>query len=266
MAIAPVKKRPLRPKKLIELALRRTPPLYRLASRVYHRMNGSFRTLSPGAPAAIHKAFELVRERSPDGRVGDYYEFGLFRGYTFLSAQRSCDELGLAGTRFWGFDSFQGLPAVEGVDEAEGEFFEGQFACGKRDVVDNLSRHGMDWSRAELIEGFFSDSLTADLKRRLPFGPAGVVVLDCDLYSSTREALAWIAGLLGPTTVLLFDDWHSFGGTADRGQPLAFRELLEEHPRFRAEEGWDFAANGRTFILTRTPSGAGVEGGRVLDR
>ncbi|HYG64689.1 MAG TPA: TylF/MycF/NovP-related O-methyltransferase, partial [Thermoanaerobaculia bacterium] len=245
------KKRPLRPKKLIELALRRTPPLYRLASRVYHRMNPSFRTLSPGAPGAIRRAFELVRDRSPDGLVGDYYEFGLFRGFTFLSAQRSCDELGLAGTRFWGFDSFQGLPAVEGIDRAEGEFFEGQFACGKQEVIDNLSRHGMDWSRAELIEGFFSDSLTEELKRRLPFRPAGVVVLDCDLYSSTQEALSWMSGLLGATTVLLFDDWLSFGGTPDRGQPLAFREFLERHPGLHSEEGWDFANNGRTFVVTR---------------
>ncbi|HEY6555020.1 MAG TPA: hypothetical protein VI669_16815, partial [Vicinamibacteria bacterium] len=107
----PVRKR-LRPKKLIEKALRRTPPLYRLASRIYHRMNGSFRTLSPGAPGAIARAFELVKERSPDGRVGDYYEFGVFRGYTFLCAQQACDRLGLSEMRFWGFDSFQGLPRV----------------------------------------------------------------------------------------------------------------------------------------------------------
>jgi hypothetical protein len=249
--MATLERRPLRPKKLIERALRRTPPLYRLASKVYHRLNGSFRTLSPGAPGAIHRAFELRKERSPDGQVGDYYEFGVFRGYTFLSAQRSCDALGLGQTRLWGFDSFQGLPPVEGIDEAEGEFFEGQFACGKDEVVANLSRHGLDWSRAELIEGFFHDSLTPELKRQRPFRPAAVVVLDCDLYSSTQEALAWMVDLLGSETVLLFDDWHSFGGSPDLGQPRAFRELLERRPELRAEEGWEFADNGRTFLLHR---------------
>lgn len=246
-------RKPLRPKKLIELALRRTPPLYRLASKIYHRMNGSFRTLSPGAPGAIHKAFELMRERTDAGvgAIGDYYEFGVFRGYTFLSAQKSCDALGLTDTRLWGFDSFQGLPPVEGVDKAEGEFFQGQFACGKAEVMANLSQHGMDWTRAELIEGFFSDSLTPGLKSRLPFRPASVVVLDCDLYSSTQEALAWMADLLAPDAVLLFDDWHSFGGLPDRGQPLAFREFLDRHPEIRAEEGWEFANNGKTFVLSR---------------
>lgn len=244
----PGKKR-LRPKKLIEKALRRTPPLYRLASRIYHRMNGSFRTLSPGAPGAIESAFELMKEQG--GPVGDYYEFGVFRGYTFLSAQQACNRLGLNDTRFWGFDSFQGLPRVEGVDEGEGEFFEGQFACGKDEVIGNLSCRGLDWSRAELIEGFFSDSLTEELKRSRPMRPAAVVVLDCDLYSSTQEALAWIADLLSPSTVLLFDDWHSFGGATDRGQPLAFREFLEAHPELRAEEGWEFADNGKTFVVKR---------------
>jgi O-methyltransferase len=248
----PERKR-LRPKKLIEKALRRTPPLYRLASRIYHRMNGSFRTLSPGAPGAIAKAFKLMKERGGEvGDVGDYYEFGVFRGYTFLSAQRACDDLGLTKTRLWGFDSFQGLPRIKGVDQGEGEFFEGQFACGKDEVISNLSRHGLDWSRAELIEGFFSDSLTAELKHSRPFRPAAVVVLDCDLYSSTQEALAWIEDLLGPTTVLLFDDWHSFGGATDRGQPLAFQEFLERNPRFRAEEGWEFADNGKVFVLHRS--------------
>ena len=96
----------------------------------------------------------------------------------------------------------------------------------------------------------FSDSLTPGLKRRLPFRPASVVVLDCDLYSSTQEALAWMADLLAPDAVLLFDDWHSFGGSPDRGQPLAFREFLDQHPEIRAEEGWEFADNGKTFLLS----------------
>ena len=246
----PERKR-LRPKKLIEIALRRTPPLYRFASKVYHRMNGSFRTLSPGAPGAITRAFELVKEHSPGGQAGDYYEFGVFRGFTFLSAQRACDALGLTGPRFWGFDSFQGLPPVEGIDKADNQFFEGQFACGKDEVAANLSRHGLDWSRAELFEGFFHDSLTEELKRRRPFRPAAVVVLDCDLYSSTREALAWMTGLLSPFTILLFDDWHSYGTSPDLGQPRAFREFLAQNPGFRAEEGWEFADNGRTFLLHR---------------
>src|SRR5687768_4705011 len=88
---APERKR-LRPKNLIEMALRRTPPLYRLASRIYHRVNGSFRTLSPGAPGAIARALEFVKDRGQDG---DYYEFGVFRGYTFLSAQQTSHRLGL---------------------------------------------------------------------------------------------------------------------------------------------------------------------------
>ena len=98
----------MRIKSVIEDLLRNYPPLFRMASQAYHRMHGSFRTLSPGAPGAIRKAFELINER--DGEVsGDYYEFGLFRGYTFLQAYNHCRELGLDSVNFYGFDSFEGL-------------------------------------------------------------------------------------------------------------------------------------------------------------
>lgn len=236
-------------KKRIESVLRGAPPLYRLASRVYHRINPSFRTLSPGAPEALLRAFEIAKERAAGGEVGDYYEFGVFRGYTFLSALRACQSLGITTTRLYGFDSFQGLPSVD-LDSGEHEhFFAGQFACSKQEVVRNLELQGMDWSRAELVEGFFSESLTEELKRRLPFRKAAVVLLDCDLYSSTREALDWIVDLLGPCTVLLFDDWHTFGEAPDKGQQRAFGEILREHPHLRVEEGWEFAHHGKVFLL-----------------
>ncbi len=239
----------IRAKTVIENTLRGVPPLYRLASRVYHKVNNSFRTLSPGAPGAIRKAFELARDQARGGEVGDYYEFGVFRGFTFLSAQRACDELGITDTRFYGFDSFQGLPPTEGVDAVDTRFFEGQFACRKPEVIQNLTRQGFDWTRAELIEGFFSDSLTAELKSRLPRRRAAVVVLDCDLYSSTQEALAWLSDLLGDGSILLFDDWYSFGKDPDKGQPKAFREFLDQHPHLRAEEGWEFTNHGKVFTL-----------------
>lgn len=68
-------------KSAIERVLRVSPPLYRLGSRMYHRLKPEFRTLSPGAPAAIREAFQLSLT-DPDARKidGDYYEFGLFRG------------------------------------------------------------------------------------------------------------------------------------------------------------------------------------------
>lgn len=255
----------MRLKSVVERALRSSPRLYAIASRAYHTANGSFRTLSPGAPPSISRGFELARAaaladgRDPNTEVGDYYEFGLFRGYTFLSAQRAADELGLTGTRFYGFDSFKGLPPVVGADRPEpgrtplqtfdGHFFEGQYACSRRQVERSLSARGFDWSRAALIEGFYNESLTPELKERFPFRPAAVVLFDCDLYSSTRDAMAWMDDLLRPGSVLLFDDWFSYGDAPGRGQPRAFGEFLAARPDLRAEALWEFENNGKAFVL-----------------
>jgi hypothetical protein len=235
-------------KSRVEDILRHYPPLFRFASRLYHRMHGSFRTLSPGAPGAIRKSFELVLDR--DGAVdGDYYEFGLFRGYTFLQAWNHCRDLGLDQVNFHGFDSFEGLPPAEGIDQADGRFFEGQFACSREEVEQNLADNGVNLAKVNLVEGYYEDSLTGDLRKKHDFKPASVVLLDCDYYSSTVTALAWLEPYIRPGTVLLFDDWFSYGESNELGQQKAFQEYLERHPEYRAEELWEFENHGKGFVL-----------------
>jgi len=236
-------------KSVVEDLLRHYPPLFRLASRVYHKMHGSFRTLSPGAPGAIRKGFELVLER--DGAVrGDYYEFGLFRGYTFLQAWNHSKELGLTEVNFHGFDSFEGLPPAEGIDQADGRFFEGQFACSREEVEKNLAGEGVDLKKVNLVQGYYEDSLTEQLRGQHQFQPASVVLLDCDYYSSTVTALKWMEPYIQVGTVLLFDDWFSYGDSNELGQQKAFQEFLERHPQYHAEDLWEFENHGKGFVLT----------------
>ncbi len=233
--------------------LQKNPKLFVFASKVYYLLDRSFMTLSPGAPDAIRSAF-AKSQREFAGNEGDYYEFGLFRGYTFWHAQKVCRDLGLTGTRFYGFDSFQGLPDVEGIDQAHDGFFKGQYACSKEEVTRNLTKRGVDWDRTTLIEGFFSDTLTAETKRSHPFRSVNVAFIDCDLYSSTQEVLDWLRDLLRDGSILLFDDWYSFGTGDDLGQPKAFGEFLEQNPHVTAEELCEFADNGKGFLLRLRPA------------
>lgn len=232
----------------IENLLRDYPVLFRFGSRVYHWFNNSFKTLSPGTPEAILGAFELLHKEGREP-FGDYYEFGLFRGYAFLKAFQHSQQLGLDDIQFHGFDSFKGLPAAEGIDTADGRFFEGQFACSRADVEKNLAANGMDMSRALLVEGFYEDSLTEALHEAHDFKPAAVVLLDCDYYSSTVEALNWVEKYLVDGTILLFDDWYSYGDDDQLGQPKAFEEFLEKHSNFTAEHLWRFSHNGNAYRL-----------------
>ncbi len=243
----------MRAKSTVARILRSYPPLFRTASRVFHALNRRltrFETLSPGLPDALARAFELAREEC--GRApGDYFEFGLYRGYSFAKAFALCRELGLDRTRLFGFDSFGGLPRLEPGEDTDGRFFEGQFACPRQEVERNLHDAGVDASRIRLIEGYYDESLTPELKIRLASKRAAVVLFDCDLYSSTRTALSWLDDLLTPGSILLFDDWSSHGDGDDprQGQPRALGEFLDERPRLRAEALGEFQNHGKTFVL-----------------
>lgn len=235
-------------KRTVENILKNYPPLFKLGSKVYHKLNSSFLTLSPETPDAILKAFELSLKNN-EQPLGDYYEFGLFRGYAFLKAYEHTKALDIKDIKFNGFDSFKGLPPAEGIDEADGRFFEGQFACSKDNVEKNLADSGMDMSRTTLIEGFYNESLTPELKEQHAFRPASVVLMDCDLYSSTVDALTWIDSYLQNGTIILFDDWFSYGESEELGQQKAMSEFLEKRPSYRVEHLWKFCKHGNAFVL-----------------
>jgi hypothetical protein len=54
---------------------------------------------------------------------------------------------------------------------------------------------------------------------------------------------------------VLFDDWYCFGGADDRGEPRAFREFLEQHHDWQAEQLMDFPTYGKAFIMRQRPQG-----------
>lgn len=202
--------------------------------------------LLPHRRWALAKSLRLMRA---DRVQGDYFEFGLYRGSSFSVAQRLARRHRLATEmRFFGFDSFLGLPEPYGVDVA-GEFRKGDYACSRADVIAKLEKHGVDWSRVHLIEGWYEQSLTAELKNALTPGRVGVALIDCDLYESTVPVLRFLASLLQEGSILLFDDWNCFDRSDQRGERRAFREFLEEHPRFAAERWISFGRRGQGFVL-----------------
>ena len=224
--------------------------LRRLARTLENKLKTSrFRPANPVTPKAVRRAMQLIRE-GKEAKGLDYYEFGIFQGYTLWKAQQIAAELGFDQMRFIGFDSFVGLPEIEEIDEFKGDFEKGQFSVSRSLVESRLSDQGVDWQRTLLIEGLFDDVLRTGAHLDHHLRPAALIVIDSDLYASASGALALAADVIVDGTVILFDDWDCFDALEDRGERRAFREFLNDHPQWRAQELFAFDKT-RAFRMQR---------------
>lgn len=225
----------------------------KLAARTYYRYVHGFSSATNELPEALERCFEMAAQTGT-AQGSDYYEFGVFKGYAFWKAQETANRLGFNEMRFFGFDSFAGLPEPEGVDQTEQEFFyKSQYSCSKQNVIENLTAAGADWDRTHLVEGYFEDSLTEETKRRHAMGPACIVLVDCDLYSSAKCALDFVKDRLQDNTILIFDDWNAFNRDDQRGERRAFREFLAENDQFTAVPLFDYGTYGSVFQVRQQP-------------
>lgn len=193
---------------------------------------------------------ELTCRMSQD-RLGDYLEFGVFNGTSLSCAHRVLNELSMNHVRCFGFDSFEGLPQEAARDD-KGIWFPGQFACRISVTRKLLSERNIDWERVTLIKGWFNDSLNDETIKRYGITSASVVMIDCDLYSSTASCLEFIAPILTDNAVLIFDDWNSHN-LADKklGERKAFEEFIAEHSEFAAEQIEGYNGFSRIIRLRR---------------
>lgn len=139
-----------------------------------------------------YKLYRYVSERFDlHNNPFDYFEFGVAEGHSFRwwvsqSSHNDC--------RFFGFDTFEGLP------EAWGTF-------DRRDMAASLPL--IDDTRVKFFKGLFQDTVPGFLKgldqkdERMK-----IIHLDADLFSSTLFALTSIAPFLRKGDILLFDEFN----------------------------------------------------------
>lgn len=196
-------------------------------------------------------AIQLLRDRRSVAVLGDYLEFGVCHGTSMLCMHRALADAGVDTVRLFGFDSFEGLPEVASTDD-EGAWPAGSFDSDLEYTTELLTRGGMDWSRALLVQGWFRDTLNDALIRKHGIDKAGLIMVDSDIYSSAKEALDFCAPLIKDQSVVFFDDWNS-AGLADRnlGEKKAFDEFLGGHPEFTAEPLTAYSEGSAVFLVTR---------------
>jgi len=135
----------------------------------------------------------------------DYLEFGVYRGDSirYWSGLNRCP-----GSRFFGFDSFEGLPSDwQGFFETvpKGSFDTG----GEAPKIDD--------PRVAFVKGYFQETLSRFLEG---FEPRNRLVIHCDadVYSSTLFVLCKADDRIKPGTVVIFDEFsgiHEFNALVD---------------------------------------------------
>lgn len=188
-------------------------------------------------------AFEFIKINQVPG---DYFEFGLWRGKTFGYAHRMKHRYKQEDMKLWGFDSFQGLPATE--DHPDNIWYEGQFVCTRPEFEEILKSKRISREEYELVEGFYSESLNADLHRRLQGRNAAIVYIDCDLYASTKQVLDFIRPYLVNGTIVCFDDFYNYKGDPDQGEQKALVEFLQKERDIFFIPYLAYAPLGKSFI------------------
>lgn len=153
-----------------------------------------------------------------------YCEFGVFEGasmkyWSSLNTNK--------GSRFFGFDTFSGLP--ESWDNFTGGLEKGFFDTnGKMPIIND--------ERVSFYKGLFQETLPNFLEM-YDFDNTLVVNIDADLYSSTLYVLTQMHDFLKKGSIIIFDEFSS---------------MLHE---FRAFEDYCLAYNVNFEVLasSRTP-------------
>ena len=112
----------------------------------------------------------------------------------------------------WGFDSFEGMPALTEEDEGQGKKAVGIVAAGPgglRDAQRTLDRFSLAHESVNLVKGWFEDTLPLYVTQ---LEPIAVLRLDSDWYKSTRYCLETLYELVAPGGVVIIDDYHAFIG------------------------------------------------------
>jgi hypothetical protein len=120
----------------------------------------------------------------------DFIEFGVYQGSSLKWWSKNIEH---HEVRFFGFDSFEGLP------EKWGMYCKGDMSTTMPQFEDE---------RIALIKGLFQETLPNFLKNRYEGKYRKVIHLDADLFTATLFVLTSIAPFLRSGDILFFDEFN----------------------------------------------------------
>src|SRR5215472_11039333 len=196
----------------------------------------------------FRRVFDFLHENEIRG---DYHEYGCHRCRTFRMALTEARRHNLDQMKFWAFDSFEGLPTPT-TETSVSKWTQGALTTSEGAFRDLVRQHGIYVDKVHTVKGYYSDSLTTDLRQRLleQEQKIALVTVDCDLYESAVPVFSFIEPLLQDGSVIYMDDlFVGNKGNPNRGVARAFLEFQKRstwHLRRHLDVSWW----GRSYIVS----------------
>ena len=169
---------------------------------------------------------EISKAEKLDTSSIDYFEFGVCGGHSF---KWWLDHNKNTGSKFYGFDTFEGLP------EAFGPFGKGSMAVA-------LESLNINDTRASFYKGLFQDTLVPFLEQ-YKSERKKLIHLDADLFSATLFSLSQLYRYLNDGDILLFDEF-----AVPKHEFMAFKIFTES---FYVDYEVIGAANNYLFLAVK---------------
>ncbi len=200
---------------------------------------------------ALSKAFYMT---AAEGLNGDYLEFGVFTGSSFVLStrvHRQLKALGEVKTKFYGFDSFSGFGNIS-EDDKHQVYSDDIFKLNKKHV-EKIKRNIIKKSKnckVEIIEGFFEETVAGKSPTDYSIEKARIVFIDCDLKDPAKHVFEFITPILQKGMILIMDDFFSYKGDKRLGISGAFHDFCDKNRKLEFRRLFDFGLGGVAFILS----------------
>lgn len=181
--------------------------------------------------------------------VGNYAEFGVWRGDTLATAYRLARGLsGALEPPFYAFDSFAGFPELHEKDRHP-QFEAGGRSFSRARFEANLRDRGVNLEHVRTYSGWYRESLAlgAQADGEIPEGKFALAFCDADLFESTSEILPFLAPRMMCGGLVLFDNWNCFGADPSRGERAAVADFLSKRSDVELIPVYSFDWHGVAF-------------------
>ncbi len=198
-----------------------------------------------GFTASCKLAIQVLQDHNHE--FGAYLEFGVSRGTSMVCMYKELREAGLGNVPIIGFDSFEGLPQ----EAAKQGWKPGEFASTEKATRRYLQENGVKLDEVSLVKGWFKDTLTAESLRQFNLVKASLILIDCDIYTASKEAMWFCEPLIDDQAIIIFDDWGWRADLNQIGQREVYTEFLEAFPHFDSRSLPAYLPQARIFHVRR---------------